>query len=131
MMSLILLNIAGGDSVDDLRILEKDEGLVKVVAPGRLFRPSPQGEAGAGTAVAEGTQASLSLASGSLPLSVGLCKCGLKKAKRAMGQAFIPAANECLQALRRVNPDLLRFAQTEIPADRGHPGNGCQYRGNL
>jgi len=30
-MSLVLLNIAGGDSVDDLRILEKDEGLVKVV----------------------------------------------------------------------------------------------------
>jgi hypothetical protein len=28
-----------------------------------------------------------------------------------MGQAYIPAANERLQALRRVNPDLLRFAQ--------------------
>src|SRR4030043_1545020 len=30
-MSLVLLNIAGGDCVDDLRILEKDEGLVKVL----------------------------------------------------------------------------------------------------
>jgi hypothetical protein len=30
-MSLILLNIAGGDCVDDLRILEGDEGLVKVL----------------------------------------------------------------------------------------------------
>lgn len=30
-VSLVFLNIAGGDSVDDLRILEKDEGLVKVV----------------------------------------------------------------------------------------------------
>ena len=31
MMSLVLLNNASGDSVDDLRILEKDRGLVKVV----------------------------------------------------------------------------------------------------
>ena len=31
MVSLVLLNIAGGDSVDVLRIQEKDEGLVKVV----------------------------------------------------------------------------------------------------
>ena len=39
-MSLILLNIAGGDSVDDLRILEEDEGLAEATAPGRFFRPS-------------------------------------------------------------------------------------------
>ena len=30
-MSLVLLNIAGEDSVDDPRTMEKDEGLVKVV----------------------------------------------------------------------------------------------------
>ena len=30
-MSLVLLNIGGGDSVDDLRILERGEGFVKVV----------------------------------------------------------------------------------------------------
>jgi hypothetical protein len=30
-MSLILLNIAGGDCVDDLRILEQDEGLVRII----------------------------------------------------------------------------------------------------
>jgi hypothetical protein len=30
-MSIILLNIAGGDCVDDLRILEGDEGLVKII----------------------------------------------------------------------------------------------------
>jgi hypothetical protein len=30
-LSLILLNIAGGDCVDDLRILENDEGLVKII----------------------------------------------------------------------------------------------------
>ena len=31
MMPLLLLNLAGGDCVDDLRILEADEGFVKVL----------------------------------------------------------------------------------------------------
>ena len=30
-MPLVLLNVAGGDCVDDLRILEADEGFVKVL----------------------------------------------------------------------------------------------------
>ena len=30
-MPLVLLNVAGGDCVDDLRILESDEGFVKVL----------------------------------------------------------------------------------------------------
>jgi len=30
-LSLMLLNLAGGDCVDDLRILEKDEGFCKVL----------------------------------------------------------------------------------------------------
>ena len=30
-LSLILLNLAGGESVDDIRILEKDEGLSRVL----------------------------------------------------------------------------------------------------
>ena len=30
-MPLVLLNVAGGDCVDDLRILERDEGFVKVL----------------------------------------------------------------------------------------------------
>jgi len=31
-VSLILLNLAGGDCVDDIRILEKDEGFCKVLS---------------------------------------------------------------------------------------------------
>ena len=30
-MPLVLLNVAGGDSVDDLRILEKDDGFIRVL----------------------------------------------------------------------------------------------------
>lgn len=39
----------------------------------------------------------------------------IEEAKRGMGKAFIPAANESLQALRQVNPDMLRFAQQKSP----------------
>jgi hypothetical protein len=35
--------------------------------------------------------------------------------RRAMGQAFIPAPNEALLALGRVNTDMLRFAQKHSP----------------
>jgi len=31
LLSLVLLNLAGGDAVDDIRILEKDEGFCKVL----------------------------------------------------------------------------------------------------
>jgi hypothetical protein len=32
-LSLILLNLAGGDSVDDLKVLEKDKGFREVLEP--------------------------------------------------------------------------------------------------
>jgi len=51
-VSLVLLNIAGGDSVDVLRIQEKDEGLVKVVRQ-LGFSGHPARSGGAGKAVAE------------------------------------------------------------------------------
>ena len=73
-MSLILLNIAGGDCVDDLRILEQDEGLVKVLR--RVgFSGHPRKERrGARTTLAERMSAGLSL--GSFPLSEEFCKSG-------------------------------------------------------
>ena len=37
-MSLILLNLAGGECVDDLRILEKDEGLCRVLRRAETHR---------------------------------------------------------------------------------------------
>ena len=45
-LSLILLNLAGGDCVDDIRILEKDEGFCKVL--GRVETKGLRREAKAG-----------------------------------------------------------------------------------
>ena len=38
-----------------------------------------------------------------------------EESKRALGQAFIPAANEHLQALGRVNAELLSYVQHMSP----------------
>jgi hypothetical protein len=113
-MSLVLLNIAGGDSVDDLRILEKDEGLVKIV--GRVgFSGHPRKER---REQERRWRKERKRAFPSPPVVFRYLADFVNPAeetKRAMGQAFIPGANERLQALKRVNPDLLRFAQRKSP----------------
>ena len=40
--SLLLLNLAGGEGVDDLRILEKDEGLCRVLRKAETHGMSPR-----------------------------------------------------------------------------------------
>ena len=113
-MSLVLLNIAGGDSVDDLRILEKDEGLVKVVRQlGFSGHPRKERREQERRWRKERKRAfpSPSVVFRYLTSFVNPAE----ETKRARGRAFIPAANERLQALRRVNPDLLRFAQRKSP----------------
>jgi Transposase DDE domain group 1 len=113
-MSLVLLNIAGGDSVDDLRILEKDEGLVKVVR--RVgFSGHPRKER---REQERRWRKERKRAFPSPPVIFRYLEAFVNRAeesKRAMGQAFIPAQSERLKALRRVNPDLLRFAQKQSP----------------
>jgi hypothetical protein len=113
-MSLILLNIAGGDSVDDLRILEGDEGLVKVVR--RVgFSGHPRKER---REQERRWRKERKRAFPSPPVVFRYLAAFVNAAeegKRAMGQAFIPAQNEPLRALHQVNPDLLRFAQRKSP----------------
>lgn len=50
--SLVLLNLAGGEAVDDLRLLEKDEGVLPGVKEGRDLPDGLQGAACPGEKVA-------------------------------------------------------------------------------
>jgi len=113
-MSLVLLNIAGGDCVDDLRILEKDNGFTRVLRrvemhglrrrerreQGRRWRKERKRTVPSPSAVFR------YLAAFDNPA---------EESKRADRHAFIPAANEHLQALSRVNRDFLRFVQRKSP----------------
>jgi hypothetical protein len=113
-MSLILLNIAGGDCIDDLRILEGDEGLVKVLRRvGFTGHPRKERRDQARRWRKERTRAfpSPSVVFRYLNMFVNEAE----ENRRAMGQAFIPAPNAALLALDRVNSDLLSFAQKHLP----------------
>ncbi len=109
-MSLILLNIAGGDCVDDLRILEGDEGVVKVLR--RVgFTGHPRQER---REQARRWRKECKRAFPSAPVVFRYLKNFVNveaEKQRAMGRAYVPAANESLCALERINPDLLSFAQ--------------------
>lgn len=113
-MSLILLNIAGGDCVDDLRILEQDEGLVKIVQ--RVgFTGHPRKER---REQQRRWRKTCQRAFPSPPVVFRYLKNFVnpeEEQQRALGKAYIPAPNAVLEALGRVNPDLLSFAQKHSP----------------
>lgn len=113
-LSLILLNLAGGDSVDDLRILENDEGLAKLLR--RIgFTGHPRKER---REQERRWRKEKKRAFPSPPVIFRYLEAFVnttEERKRSVGQAFIPAPSEPLKTLRKVNPDLLRFAQRKSP----------------
>jgi hypothetical protein len=54
-MALVLLNLAGGDCVDDLRVVEGDEGFCRVLREFEFYGRDGIGEASAQEAVAQTT----------------------------------------------------------------------------
>ncbi len=113
-MPLVLLNVAGGNSVDDLKILEGDEGFAKVLRRvemhGLLRKQRRELE--------RRWRKERKRAVPSQPVVfryLGAFDNPAEEVKRVVGHAFIPAPNEHLQALGRVNQDFLRFAQQKSP----------------
>jgi hypothetical protein len=112
--ALVLLGLAGGDCVDDLRKLESDEGLVRVLRRVEHYglkrrerrAEERQWRKGKKRAVPSPSVVFRYLDAFSSPE---------EEAKRGMGHAFIPAANEPLKALGLVNRDILKFAQRKKP----------------
>ena len=108
--SLIMLNIAGGESVDDLRILESDDGLCRVMRSAEA-RGMRRGERGAHRRRWR-RQRRRSVPS---PSAVFRYLCEFHDPSEESGRkprtAFIPAANDALRGLRRVSADLVGFVQ--------------------
>ena len=111
--SLVLLNVAGGESVSDLNVLEGDEGL------GRLLRRmETHGMRRCEREAMEqrwrvGRQRSVPSASAVFRYLDEFHDAG-EEAKRESGRAFIPAATEGLRGLNRVNADMVAFVQRHI-----------------
>ena len=113
-LSLVLLNLAGGDSVDDIRILDKDEGFCRVLgrvetkglsrqqrrAQERRWRKEQHHSVPSPSAIFRYLEAFHD---------------PLEEKKRKKGTAFIPAPNGHSQGLIRVNRDLVASIQKHRP----------------
>ncbi len=113
-MSLVLLNLAGGESVDDLRVLEKDEGLCRGLR--RAETPGRRRRERRATERRWRMERRRSVPS---PSAVFRYLSGFhddeEEDRRQAHTAFIPSANEALAGLGRVNGDLVAFVQSRMP----------------
>ena len=112
--ALVLLNLVGGDCVDDLAILAKDEGFC------RVLRKAARHGLGAGGRAAlrrrwRGEQR------GALPSASAVARYLAafhdegEELKREKGKAFVPSPNEHLLGLGRVNRAVVGFVQRRAP----------------
>lgn len=105
--SLVLLNLAGGDCVDDLDILEADEGFCRV-----LRRAYMQGLSRQVRRALERRWAKQGCRSVPSPSSVFRYLSAFHNSKqeglRQPGKAFIPASNKHLRGFVKINKDFLQ-----------------------
>jgi len=114
--SLVLLNLAGGDCVDDLDIFEADEGFCRVMRRTYMQGMSRQARrALERRCVKEGRRSVPSPSSAFRYLSA--FHDSEQDKLRQPGKAFIPAANRHLRGLAEVNRHFLAFVQKNSPQD--------------
>ena len=107
-LSLILLNLAGGDSVDDLRILEADEGFCRILRCIELkgLKRKERREKEKHRSVPS-------------PSAVFRYLAGFHTDyARIEGKAVIPPLTELLSGLERINADLVAAVDKQNPADQ-------------
>ncbi len=113
-MSFILLNLAGGDCMDDLEVVDKDEGF------GRLLRRiENHGLSRKKRRELERRWRKEKKRSVPSP-SAGFRYLSLfhdaeQEKLRQGGKAFIPVANQYLQGFPKINRDMIRFVQFHRP----------------
>lgn len=113
--SLILLNLAGGDCVEDMARLESDEGLSTILVKAETH--------GMKRKERRAHEKRFRKAKGRALPSVSVVRRYLEtfhaedeESKRVKGSAFIPAPNNYLQILLSINSVLVQFAQQKNPA---------------
>jgi hypothetical protein len=113
-LSLMLLNLAGGDCIDDIRILEKDEGFSKVLSRVETKGLSRQQRRAMERRWRKERHRSVPSPS-ALFRYLGAFHDRGEEMKREPGKAFIPAPNEHLQGLRRANQGFVASLQRRHP----------------
>ena len=112
--SLILLNLAGGESVVDLDILEKDAGFCRVVREVETWGMGRRERRALEERWRVERRRSLPSESAVFRYLEMFHDAG-EEARREAHRAFIPSPNEALRGLHQVNADLLGFVQSRSP----------------
>jgi hypothetical protein len=114
-MSLVLLNLAGGDCVDDVRVLEGDEGFCRVLRRTELFGLSRRERRATERRWRKERRRAVPSPSSVFRYLERFHE-PAQEALRQARKAFIPAAGEHLQGLRLVNRDLVAAVQRRSPS---------------
>ena len=108
--ALVMLNLAGGEHVDDLRILESDEGFCRVVRQVEHHHLPRRQRRQMERRFRKKRERTLPSPSAAFRYLAAYHDAGQENL-RTPGKAFIPSSNEHLSAMPRVNSDLLSFLQ--------------------
>ena len=113
-ISLILLNLTGGESVSDLDVLEKDAGFCKVIREVETHGMRRQERRALEERWRVERRRSVPSESVVFRYLERFHDAG-EEARREAHRAFIPAPNEGLKGLYKVNADLLSFVHSRSP----------------
>lgn len=115
--SLILLNLAGGDSVEDIKLLEADEGVYRILRHTEWTRKSRSERKKLEKRFRKERKHALPSPSSIFRYLSNFHDEKQEKLRHAKGspQAFIPAPTEYLKGLYCINKDLLSFYQRRSP----------------
>jgi Transposase DDE domain group 1 len=109
-MSLILLNLSGGDCVEDINRLESDEGLCRIIKRAQKHGMTRKQRRAFSRRWRKGEQRTVPSQSAVFRY-LSLFHNREQDEMRETGKAFIPAANEHLRGFAKTNRDFLAFAQ--------------------
>jgi len=113
-MPLILLNLAGGDCVDDLARLEEDQGFTQLLRRVELQGLPRNERREQERRWRKERERTVPSASSVFRYLDGFCNVA-EEAKRKVGTAFVPQPSEGLLGLRKVNRDLVAQIQARSP----------------
>jgi hypothetical protein len=107
-LSLVLLNLAGGDCIEDMEKLERDEGFCRILRKVEERGLTRKERRGLKNRWRKGRNRTLPSAS-AIFRYLGNFHNSEQEKLREKGKAFIPAANEYLKGLSGINGELISF----------------------
>ena len=113
-LALVLLNLAGGESVEDLRILQADEGFCKILRKAETCGLRRKVRRALERRWRKKRKRTVPSPSAVFRYLAAFHDKGQQEL-RQKNKAFIPQANQHLRGLAKVNADLLGFVQSHNP----------------